>query len=591
PGPNAGACGSAFALRKRVVVEDTEADQCFLLFREVARAAGFRAVHSTPVLNRAGDILGIVSVHFDDPRRPSQAEMQLADMCARYAADAIESTRHQDALRESEERFRTLADSAPVLIWVNGPDQCEYVNRYYREFCGIDTVGPFDWSAVLHPEDRQAYVEAYVAAAGERSHFAAQCRVRRGSGDYRWVQSVGMPRFAPTGEWLGYVGCSVDITDLKSAGDQLREADRRKDEFLAVLAHELRNPLAPIRNGLHLLRAVDPQSSGAEQMRAMMERQVNHLVRLVDDLMELSRITTGKLELRKEPTELAAVVGSAVESSRPLMDAKGHRLRIHLPAEALRLNADPVRLAQVIANLLNNAAKYTHDRGEIVLETRRDADCAVVSVRDSGVGIPPDMLAHIFDKFTQVDTSYGRAQGGLGVGLSLARSLVELHGGSIEARSEGPGQGSEFIIRLPLAAWRNTAASVAPAVQGGARPLPHASRRILVVDDNADAADSLGMLLEHMGHQVHVVNDGESALAAARAGRPDVMFLDISMPGMDGYTVASRLRMDPRLAKTRIVAMTGHGQEDDRRKSREAGFDAHVVKPVAPESLGELLKM
>jgi CheY-like chemotaxis protein len=385
-----------------------------------------------------------------------------------------------------------------------------------------------------------------------------------------------------------------DISELKRAEralreseESLRESDRRKDEFLATLSHELRNPLAPIRHGLHLLRVVDRNSEAAEQARAVMERQTNHLVRLVDDLLELSRVSRGKIELRKAPIELAEVVGSAVETSRPCIDAAGHRLRIDLAPDAISLHGDAVRLSQVLSNLLNNAAKYTQNGGEIALSVRRDGETALVSVRDNGMGIPREMLPKLFEMFSQVESGRSRAQGGLGIGLALARALVRLHEGTIEARSEGPGHGSEFIVRLPIAGSRRAEAAAAePSSLRGAK----GPRRILVVDDNIDAAQSLGLMLRQSGHQVELAHDGLAGLIAARGSMPDVILLDISMPGVDGLEVAQCLRDDPRFNPVRIVAVTGLGHEEDRRKSRAAGFDEHLVKPVSPEVLQEVLE-
>lgn len=377
-----------------------------------------------------------------------------------------------------------------------------------------------------------------------------------------------------------------DITPHKQAEAALREADRRKDEFLAVLAHELRNPLAPIRNSLHLLglgSLDDPEVAGVVEI---MERQVNHLVRLVDDLLEVSRITRGKIELRKERVEVAAVVRSAVETSRPLIEAAGHQLALTIPPEPLTLEGDPVRLAQVIANLLNNAAKYTDAGGQIWLSVRRADEGVAISVRDTGVGIPLDMLPRVFRLFMQVDRHSGRAQGGLGIGLSLVKSLVEMHGGSVTAHSEGPGQGSEFTVRLPLAA----AGHPADIPERKDRPLAAlAARRVLVVDDNRDAAQSLGMLLKLFGADVRIALNGPDALAALATYKPTVVLLDIGMPGMDGYEVARRIRQQSDLPDVTLIALTGWGQEEDRRRSRAAGFDYHLIKPADVSALQTLL--
>jgi PAS domain S-box-containing protein len=371
------------------------------------------------------------------------------------------------------------------------------------------------------------------------------------------------------------------------AEEALREADRRKDEFLATLAHELRNPLAPIRNALHLLRLTGGSGPAADRIHEMMERQVGHMVRLVDDLLEVSRITRGKIELRRERVELAAVVRNAVETSRPLVEAARHDLSVSVSGEPVIVEADPVRLAQVVSNLLNNAAKYTDEGGRIAVSARREGGDAVVAVRDSGAGIPEEMLPRIFEMFTQVDRTLGRAAGGLGIGLALTRSVVEMHGGRVEARSDGPGRGSEFVVRLPLAAAEGSAAD--GEARDGVTPAALAPRRILAVDDNRDAADSMGMLLRLLGADVQVVYDGPAALAAIGDDRPEVILLDIDMPGMDGYEVARRLRQDPRLGDATLIALSGWGQEDDRRRAREAGFDHHLVKPVAPDALQALL--
>lgn len=366
---------------------------------------------------------------------------------------------------------------------------------------------------------------------------------------------------------------------------QLREADQRKDEFLAILAHELRNPLAPIRNSLHILKLTAGEDSTAGRLHEMMERQVNHMVRLVDDLMEVSRITRGKIELRTERVEVASVVQNAVETSRPLIEGANHDLTVELPSEPLTVDADPVRLAQVFANLLNNAAKYTDTSGKIWLTLVREGDQAIVSVRDNGTGIPPEMLPRVFELFTQVDPKAGRAQSGLGIGLTLVKRLAEMHGATVEARSEGLGKGSEFIVRLPLANGVPATGTHRHGPLGSLRKL----RRILVVDDNRDAAISLGMLLKLLGAEVQIEHSGAAALEAVKTYRPAVVLLDISMPDMDGYEVARRIRKQPELRHLTLIALSGRGQREDRRLSELAGFDSHLVKPADIGALETLL--
>jgi signal transduction histidine kinase/CheY-like chemotaxis protein len=370
---------------------------------------------------------------------------------------------------------------------------------------------------------------------------------------------------------------------IRALLDERRQAEERKDQFIATLAHELRNPLAPIRNSLALLR-LDRTGAGADTNFEILERQVNHLVRLVDDLMDIERITRGKIEIRKEPVAAAAVVAIAVETSRPLIDGAGHELVVSLPEEELLLDADPVRVAQVFSNLLNNAAKYTNRGGRIMIAARREERTAVVTVSDTGVGIAPGSLSRVFEMFAQADTARHGEQTGLGIGLSLARGLVELHGGSLTARSEGPGRGSTFVVRLPL------------ALGAGSRPAPARAKtetrmpqRILIVDDNRDSADTMCALLRALGVEARVAYDGRAALAALDAFRPGAVMLDLGMPEMDGYEVARRIRERSDLAGTALIALTGWGGVADRRRSGEAGFAHHLVKPVDLETMSAVL--
>ncbi len=366
---------------------------------------------------------------------------------------------------------------------------------------------------------------------------------------------------------------------------ELRDADRRKDEFLATLAHELRNPLAPIRNSLQILKMPRVDADTVARSLDMMERQVQYLVRLVDDLLDVSRVMRGKIELRRQRIELATVVARAVEMVQSVVDGQGHRLSVRLPPDSLPIDADPVRMAQVVGNLVTNAAKYTEVNGDIWVTAERDCDTAILRIRDNGIGIAPTMLPRIFELFVQVDHASTKAQGGLGIGLTLVKNLVEMHNGTVEARSEGLGKGSEFVVRLPIAK------QVIDRGEGGElgsqrQPLPLPSgHRLLVVDDNQDAANSLAVLLRLQGHEVRVVFSGVAALEIAQGYLPDLVFLDIGMPGMDGYEVARRMRQQPGLEKVVLAALTGWGQPEDRRRTAEAGFEHHLVKPPEPRSL------
>jgi signal transduction histidine kinase/DNA-binding response OmpR family regulator len=367
---------------------------------------------------------------------------------------------------------------------------------------------------------------------------------------------------------------------------EVQEGDRRKNEFLSMLAHELRNPLAPIRNAVQLLRMSGGDNPELASIRDLIDRQVQQLVRLVDELLDISRITRGKIRLQKEPLELSTVVARAVETSQPLIDARNHQLTVTLPPEPLVVEGDPVRLAQVLGNLLNNAAKYTEEGGKIWLTVAREGDEAVLRVRDTGVGIPPEMLGSVFDLFTQVENSLDRSQGGLGIGLTLVRRLVQKHGGRVQALSAGANKGSEFVVRLPLLLDRDVLP--APSANGAANGVARGQCKVLVVDDNRDAADSLAFLLRAAGHDVQVCHDGHEALATYTTFKPEIILLDIGLPGMDGYEVARRLRSQSANGKPLLVALTGYGQEEDVRRSLEAGFDHHFVKPADLMALSAL---
>ncbi|HEU4433814.1 MAG TPA: PAS domain S-box protein [Pyrinomonadaceae bacterium] len=395
-----------------------------------------------------------------------------------------------------------------------------------------------------------------------------------------------------SGNVIGASKIVRDITDRRRLEDNLRrlaadlsENDRRKNEFLATLAHELRNPLAPMSNMLEVVKRAGGDSETLRRAHDTIERQLAQMVRLVDDLLDLNRITHDRLELRRSEVELSSVIQQAIEVARPLIDAAGHNLTVDLPGEPICLNADRARLAQVFGNLLNNSCKYTSPNGEIRLGAQRDGDDVVVTVRDNGAGIPPDKLNSIFDMFMQVDRTAEQSQDGLGIGLTLVKRLAEMHGGSIEAKSRGEGQGSEFVVRLPVLEKQTEA--TAPASDAAAEP--SAKRRILIVDDNKDSADSLAMLLQITGNQTYMAHDGIEAVEAIEKHRPEVVLLDIGLPKLDGHEVCRRVREQPWGKDIVLIALTGWGQDDDRRKSEEAGFNGHLVKPVDYDKLLELL--
>jgi PAS domain S-box-containing protein len=448
--------------------------------------------------------------------------------------------------------------------------------------------------SLIIPPDRLAEEDHIIATlrAGTRiDHFETE-RVRK-DGRPVSVSLTVSPIRDDDGNIVGASKIARDVTERRQMEDNLRklaadlaEADRRKDEFLATLAHELRNPLAPLSNTLEILKRLGSSDPATRRGLDTMERQLEQLVRLVDDLLDLSRITHNRIELRKRHIELAPLIRQAVLGAQPLAHSASHAIEVSLPSEPLWLNADAVRLTQVFGNLLNNSCKYTPAGGRIRVIAQRDGTDAVVTVSDAGIGIPADKLAAIFDMFTQIDHSLEQSQGGLGIGLTLVKRLVEMHGGSVEARSDGVGQGSAFVVRLPIAIDVSEVSAPEPSesLENGA------THRILVVDDNKDSADSLAMLLQLTGHEVFVAHDGHSALVAVELRRPDVVLLDIGLPSLNGHDVCRWIRQQPWGKTTVIIALTGWGQEEDRRRSQEAGFDGHLVKPVDHGHLLALLE-
>jgi PAS domain S-box-containing protein len=508
-----------------------------------------------------------------------------------FTRDITERKRADHARRESELRFNRFTDQLPGLAWIKDLDGTYvYANNAAARAFGV----PIDELAGRRDDEIFDAGTAAGFRANDRRALESENGIQMietlthpdGSVHHSVVSKFPIPDSEGKLSLIG--GIAIDITEQMKIEEALRQADRRKDEFLATLAHELRNPLAPIRNSLQILRistAADPEAARVHQM---LEQQVGHMVRLVDDLLEVSRITGGKIELRRERAELESIIKSAIETSRPLIEEGRHALDVEIPEGSLPVDADPVRLAQVIANVLNNAAKYTDDGGRIRLSVERDRDDLVIRIRDTGLGIPAEMLPRVFDMFAQVDRSMKRAQGGLGIGLALARSLVEMHDGTIEAYSDGPGRGSEFVIRLRSAAPIAHEAP-APSPPVAEAPTPAARKRILVVDDHKDGADSLAMLLKLLGGDTEVAYDGPAAIAAIRRFEPSIVLLDIGMPGMDGYEVARLLRQDRDLDDLVLIALTGWGQTEDRLRTSEAGFNEHWVKPVDPSRLRTLI--
>jgi signal transduction histidine kinase len=484
-----------------------------------------------------------------------------------------------DAFQTARKIRRRPESSHTPIIFLTASHSTEFAILDAYKLGAVDyLVKPFV------PEVLQAKVKAFVEIYQKTEQVRSQAEQLRQMEKSAFEQKLREQEQRWDMERLRQEAAS----DRKIA-DALREADRRKDDFLAMLAHELRNPLAPVRNGLQIIKQLEKGDTPLARVREMMERQVQHLSRLIDDLLDVARITHGKISLRKERLSFVTVVNKTAETIRPQIQARHQELTISLPTIPVYLEADPARLEQIFANLLSNACKYTNEGGHIWLTVEREERDLIVRVRDTGIGIPAEMLPRIFEPFEQVDAGTDRSNGGLGIGLSLVRQLVELHGGSIQASSSGPCQGSEFIVRLPAFEEEETGPQVWARVEGAHPFSKTQKRRILVVDDNKDAAKSLAMLLRLDGHEVRVAHGGTAALESTEAELPEVIFLDIGMPNVDGYQVAERLRARPDAGRVLLVALTGYGQEADRRRSERVGFDCHLVKPVEPADIKRLL--
>jgi PAS domain S-box-containing protein len=522
-----------------------------------------------PIRGEGGAIAGVVFVFRD------VAEARRATAARLYLAAVVES---------SDDAIIGNSLDGTITSWNRGAE------RLYG-YRADEAVGrPL---TLLVPPDHPDEVPTLLQRIKQGEHIEHFETVRLSKDGSRVNVSLTIsPVRNATGKIIGVSKIARDISErlrlereLRQRMEQLAAADRRKDEFLAMLAHELRNPLAPIRNSLHIMKMQGATADMVERARQMTERQVRLLVRLVDDLLDVSRIMRGRIELRHEPVELAEVLARAAETAHPTLDAQGQELLVSPPAEPLRVRADPARLAQVVGNLLGNAAKFSSRAGRVWLSVERQGEQAVLRVRDEGTGISADLLPHVFDLFVQADTTLERSRGGLGIGLTLVRRLVELHGGTVTAASEGPGKGSEFVVRLPL--LPSVPQPDQPSATG--RPPPNAARRVLVVDDNVDAAESTAALVRLWGHHVRVAHTGPEALRAAEEYQPEVVLLDIGLPGMSGYEVARRLREQPHFQKVVLAALTGYGQGEDCLRAKEARFDVRLTKPVDPDALRGLL--
>jgi PAS domain S-box-containing protein len=704
-----GVCGKVASMGTRVVVEDAEHDADLA---KAARTFGFRSVHGTPVLDHAGGVIGVISLMFDTPGRPpSELEVQLAELCARHAAEVmyreeqqeelqarderfnrfmdhlpghawikdaqgryvfvsggvpeeygtplprilghtdteifsaemaarhlqsdaqvratestvetVDSVEHEDGTRhslvskfllpdaaggpadlagiaiditeqrraqleahESEGRFRVLAETMPQLIWISDSEgRVVWFNQRFYDYSGLteEAARADGGLSLLHPDHLQRVMVSRRKAHELGESWEETFPLRGRDGLYRWFLMRAIPVRNERGAITRWFGTNTDITDERDAQEKLKEADRRKDEFLATLAHELRNPLAPLRHALMLLEEEHTESATMRSAVELMDRQLGHMVRLIDDLMDVSRISHGNIQLRLEHMDLREAVRLALEAVGPEAEQHGHHIQAKLPDAPVPLKGDLVRLTQVVANLLHNAVKYTPDGGTVQVELVVEGAVAVLCIIDDGMGIPAAMLPHVFDMFTQVDRTLERSKGGLGIGLNIVKRLVGMHQGTVEVHSAGTDQGCTFTVRLPVAT------EGVPKGTPVQKPQVKRVRKVLVVDDNRDAADSLALVIKAKGHQVRAVYNGAAALEEAASFLPDLVFMDLGMPGMDGYATCASLRGTPHGKHIRIIALSGWGQGSDRQRSREVGFDLHLVKPADMQVLMQVL--
>ncbi|SHG54612.1 ATP-binding protein [Massilia sp. CF038] len=569
------------------VVNDTESDARVADVRDAYRQIAIRAVISVPVLKEGRFVAGM-ALHQNAPRMWQAQEIKLLELVASRCWESIERSRVTQASIESEAKFRTITNAMPQMVWSTLADgNHDYFNQQWYEYTGVPrgSTDGAGWNGIFHPDDQAHARERWAHSLATGETYEIQYRLRHHSGQYRWVLGRALPVHDEHGAIIRWMGTCTDIDAQKRAEVELREMNSRKDEFLAMLAHELRNPLAPIASAAYLLKLGKSDPARIEQVSDIITRQVHHMTALVDDLLDVSRVTRGQIELEQHPVDLNAMVISAIEQARPLIDLRQHHLHLDAGPAGLTVCGDRTRLVQVVANLLNNAAKYTSQGGQIGLVLASEGAHARITVTDNGSGIEPGLLPHIFDLFTQGARTPDRAQGGLGLGLTLVKSIVTLHGGTVTADSDGAGKGSRLTITLPLrGASQPVTAQAAPPVAQPVRPA-----RLLIVDDNVDAAESLRALLVAQGHAVQVASEPHRALALALAEPPDIYILDIGLPDMDGYELSRRLHAQPGNAGAMFIALTGYGQGNDLVLSKKAGFDYHFIKPLDMQAFHAIL--
>lgn len=584
-------CGEALRTRRRTIVHDLH--ECDFMAGTEGLAMylqnGIRAVQTTPLISRRGKLVGMLSTHWRQPHTPNERDWRLLDILARQAADLLERKEVEQSLRESEHRFRQMANNIASLAWMANPDggMFWYNERWY-EYTGttLEEMQGWGWDKVHEPTELQRMLPGWRRSLETGEPWEDTFPLRGKTGQYRWFLARAFPIRNARGEIERWVGTNTDITDLHQAQDALKEADRRKDAFLAMLAHELRNPLAPVRNAALVLKKGARGRLAPSEERAcdIIERQVSHMTRLIDDLLDVSRIARGKVDLQVERLEITSLIQSAVEDQRPFVEGQGLTLTMNAQRR-LFVEGDRTRLAQVVSNLLHNAAKFTPQGGTIAVSIVQRDNSAQICVRDTGVGFSPRLAEHIFEPFVQADNSLHRSKGGLGLGLALVKGIVELHRGQVFARSSGDARGSEFEISLPLLPTPEPRTS---AMWGGADSTI-CNKKVLIIEDNKDVAETLEMLLHLAGCGTQTAYDGVEGLRAIPLFGPDIVLCDIGLPLMDGYEIAEETRKRRELDGIRLIAMSGYGQKEDVEKALKAGFNAHLTKPVDPERLLRML--
>jgi len=586
-------CMRCMLANEPYIVDDVEADVHTDL--DAYRQANIQAAICVP-LHKAGKLAAAMAVQQATPRKWTAAEIALVRTVVARSWESIERTRVARGLKDTADRLALALAAANLGDWSWDADtDVVILSPAAAEMFAVPPGPVMTWTAIqaiLHPDDRDHARDAVNRSIATRDQYDVEYRIRRRDGTEIWLSAKGRAQYRPDGTPLGMYGVVQDITDRKHQEQSLRlraaelaEADRKKNDFIALLAHELRNPLAPVRTGLEIMRRDPGDENAVAKARAMMDRQLSHMVRLIDDLLDVSRLSRNRLNLQKTRVLLSDVVTHALEAVGPAIEAAGHTLEVSLPPEPVTFVGDITRLAQVFGNLLSNSSKYTDRGGQISLRAEVGDGEAIIRVSDSGIGIPHDALPRVFDMFSQVDRTVERETGGLGIGLALVKGLIETHGGSVTADSPGPGLGSTFTVRLPVARRQSGVRAAAPATIA-----PPAQRhRVVVADDNRDGAEAMAILLDLLGNEVHVAHDGLEAVEVTERVRPDLVLMDIGMPRLNGLDATRRIREQPWARNMTIIALTGWGQDSDRDQSRAAGCDGHLVKPVGVRQLEAVL--